>query len=237
MGIKHVVAGITILSGGLLLTACDWGARNQFTDQESFGRAVSEVRFANDSGDVKIRVGDSFEVRRTVGYRNDMPGKTYRLDGDALVLEACADPGCSVSYDVTVPKGAKVSGHLDSGNIELTGVASANVEAESGDVTIRDVAGEVNASAQSGNVTLSGIGGAVVAKAESGNVEIGLTDAADVTANTESGNIDVTVPDAEYQVDIQTDEGENITNDLGDGDVGPKISLSADSGTVSLKPV
>jgi major membrane immunogen (membrane-anchored lipoprotein) len=239
MGIKHVVAGAMVVASGLLLSACDWGdfADNKFSDQESLDQSVSEVRFSNDSGDVKITVGDTLEVRRTVGYGDTKPGKTYRVDGDALVLEACQERGCWVSYDVTVPEGAKVSGHLDSGNVELIGVASANVETESGELTVRDVAGEVNASAQSGNVDLSNIGGTVVAGAQSGNVTIGVTKAVAVTATTSSGNIDVTVPDDEYRVDIQTDSGDNITNDLGSDDSGPKISLKADSGNVTLKPV
>ena len=239
MGIKHVVAGVTVVASGLLLSACDWDefANNEFTDHESLSQPVSEVRFSNDSGDVKITVGDTFEVRRTVGYDENKPGKTYRMDGDALVLEECKERDCWVSYDVTVPEGTKVSGHVDSGNVEIAGVTSANVEAESGEVTIRDVAGEVNASAQSGNVDLSGIGGAVVATAESGNVTVGLTEAAAVTATTSSGNIDVRVPDADYQVDIDANDDENITNDLGNDGSGPRIKLSADSGDVTLRPV
>ena len=239
MGIKHVVAGVTIVAGGLLLTACDWDefADNKFSDQESLTQQVSEVRFSNDSGDVKITVGDTLEVRRTVGYGEDKPGKTYRVDGDALVLEECRQRNCWVSYDVTVPEGTKVSGHVDSGSVEVAGVASANVAVESGDVTVRDVAGQVNASAQSGNVELSGIGGVVVAGAESGDVSVRVTEAVAVTATTSSGNIDVAVPDDEYQVDIETANMDDIVNDLGDDESGPKISLRADSGSVTLKPV
>jgi DUF4097 and DUF4098 domain-containing protein YvlB len=236
MGIKHVVAGAAVVASGLLLTACDWDtAKNKFSDEETLTQSVSEVRFSNDSGDVKITVGDTFQVRRTVGYRDDKPGKTYRVDGDALVLEECKERDCWVSYDVTVPEGTKVSGHVDSGNVEVAGVASANVQAESGEVTVRDVAGDVNASAQSGNVDLSGIGGAVVAEAQSGNVTVGTTEPVAVTANTSSGNIDVTVPDADYRVDIQADTSGSVTNDLGNDDSGPKISLQADSGDVTLK--
>lgn len=239
MGIKHVVAGVTVVASGLLLSACDWGdfSGNEFNDQESLNQSVSEVRFSNDSGDVRITTGDTFEVRRTVGYGDDKPGKTYRMDGDALVLEECPERDCWVSYDVTVPADVKVSGHVDSGNVEVTGVASANVAAESGEVTVRDVAGKVNASAQSGNVELSRIGGAVVAGAQSGNVSVAVAEVVAVTATTSSGNIDVTVPDDEYQVDIETSDRGDVVNDLGDDDSGPKINLRADSGNVTLRPV
>jgi hypothetical protein len=234
MRIKHVMAGVTIAAGGLLLSACDWEPGEQFSDQETLSQSVSEVRFANDSGDVKITVGDTFEVRRTVGYRDAKPGKTYRMDGGALVLEACQERNCWVDYDITVPEGTKVSGQLDSGSVEVTGVASANVSAESGDVTVRDVAGEVNATVQSGNVELSGIGGAVVTSAESGDVTVTLTEANNVTASAQSGNVQVTVPKGDYQVEIQTENDDNVRNDVGDGSTGPKIDLRTESGDVSL---
>lgn len=235
MRIKHVMAGVTVAASALLLSACDWDEFNgeQFSDAETLSQPVSEVRFSNDSGGVKITVGDKFEVRRTVGYRDTKPGKTYRMDGGALVLENCPERNCWVDYDVTVPEGTKVSGQLDSGSVEVAGVASANVSVESGDVTVRDVAGEVNATAQSGNINLSGIGGAVVTSAESGNVTVSLTDANNVTASAQSGNVQVTVPKGDYQVEIQS-EHEGVRNDVGDGSTGPKIDLRTESGDVSL---
>jgi Putative adhesin len=234
MRIKHVMAGVTIAAGGLLLSACDWEPGKEFSDRETLSQSISEVRFANDSGDVKITVGDTLEVRRTGGYRDTKPGKTYRVDGGALVLEACQERNCWVDYDITVPEGTKVSGQLDSGSVEVTGVASANVSAESGDVTVRDVAGEVNATVQSGNVDLSGIGGAVVTSAESGDVTVKLTEANNVTASAQSGNVQVTVPKGDYQVEIQTENDDNVRNDVGDGSTGPKIDLRTESGDVSL---
>lgn len=239
MRIKRVMAGVTIVAGGLLLTACDWGdfGSTKFSDQESLSQPVSEVRFANDSGDVKVTVGDKFEIRRTGGYQDTKPGKTYRMDGEALVLESCPERNCWVTYDVTVPEGTKVSGKVESGSVEVVGAVSANVAAESGDVTVRDVAGEVNATTQSGNVTLAEIGGAVVAAAQSGDVTVAMSESRSVTATTESGNVDVTVPDASYQVDIQAEGMDNVRNDLGDDQSGPKINLSTESGEVTLRPV
>lgn len=236
MGIKHVVAGATVVAGGLLLSGCDWGdiGATTFTDHETLGQSISEVRFANDSGDVKITVGDHLEVRRKVGYHDTKPGKTYRVDGDALVLEECKERDCWVNYDVIVPEGTKVSGHVDSAKVEVAGVASANVQAESGDITVRDVAGEVNATAQSGNVDLSGIGGAVVAGAESGNVTVRLESAENITASTSSGNVEVAVPKGNYQVKTSVDSG-NVTNDIGESSSGPTLDLRADSGNVTIR--
>jgi hypothetical protein len=241
MRIKHLVAGIAVGAAGLLLTGCDFSGLGEgatFSDNEGLGQEISEVRFTNDSGDVKITVGDTVEVRRTIKYVDDKPGKTFRVDGGkTLVLEECKERNCWVSYDVTVPEGTKVTGHSDSGSVELVGVASANVEAESGDVTIRDVAGEVNASAQSGSVDLSDIGGAVVAGAESGSVTVGLTAAQNVSVRTESGDIEVSVPDASYRVNASTDSGK-VDNGVGnDSSARHKLDLQADSGNVTVTQV
>jgi hypothetical protein len=234
MGIKHVVVGVTVVAGGLLLSACEGWADNHFDDSETLSQPVTEVRFANDSGNVVIRAGDGdkVEVRRRVSYSDTKPGRTYRMSGGALVLESCEERNCGVDYEVTVPADTEVSGHVDSGNVELTGVASVNVDASSGNVTVRDVKGAVNAKADSGNVDLSGIGGSVVADASSGNITVGLDTAAAVTAIASSGNVEVTVPQHDYQVDIQ---GDDITNDLGDAGSGPKITIATDSGKATLR--
>ena len=158
MRIRHLMVGVTVVAGGLLLSACDWAGFDgeKATDSESLSQSVSEVRFTNDSGDVKITVGDKLEVRRKLDYHDAKPGKSYRVDGDTLLLQACPERNCSVSYDVTVPEGTKVSGHLDSGDVEITGVASANVEAESGNVTVAlDKPNGVTAATSSGNVDVT----------------------------------------------------------------------------------
>lgn len=234
MGSKRAVAGITVGVAGLFLAGCGWVGNNSFDDHEALGQTVTEVRFTNDSGDVKINVGDTVEVQRVVKYGDDKPGKTYRVEDGVLIVEECPVRNCSIDYELTVPAGAKVSGHADSGNVEVEGVATANVETESGDITVRDVAGEVNASVQSGTVDLSGIGGAVAAGAESGNVSVGLTAARSVSVETQSGNIEVTVPSGKYHVTASTESG-SMENDLDDDPSGLPIQARAQSGNVTIR--
>ena len=237
MGIKHVVAATAVVSGGLLLTACGWEGvgGTTFEDSEGINQSITEVRFNNDSGDVRISVGDSTEVKRIVEYGNDKPGRSFQVEeGSTLVLQECPVRDCRISYEVTVPAGTKVSGRADSGDIELEGVASANVEADSGDVTVRDVDGAVNASADSGSVDLTDIGGAVVADADSGNVNISLTAAQDVTATASSGNIDLAVPAGEYVVEAAADSG-SVNSDIdSDSAADTKLKLQADSGNITV---
>ena len=234
MGSKRAVAGITVGVAGLFLAGCGWIGNNSFDDREALGETITEVRFANDSGDVKISTGDTVEVRRVVKYDDDKPGKTHRVENGVLILDACPVRNCSIDYELTVPSDTEVSGHVDSGTVEVTGVATANVEAESGDITVRDVDGEVNASVQSGSVDLGGIGGAVVAGAESGDVTVGLTAVRSVSVETQSGNIEVTVPSGKYHVKASTESG-NLDNDLGDDPAGEPIQLSAQSGDVTVR--
>lgn len=235
MAIKHVAP---VVVAGLLLAGCGWAGIGEktFTDDATVGQEITKVRFDNDSGDVKITIGDEVTVHRSVDHDDDeKPGPTHRVDGDTLILEACSANNCSVDYEVTVPAGTEVDGHVDSGNAEVVGVAAANVEAESGDVTVRDVAGKVNAVAQSGRVTLSGIGGTVVATAESGDVSVGLAEPENVTVTTESGHIELTVPDGSYRVTTSVDSGD-LTNDLEDDPDGEhSLTLEADSGDITVR--
>ena len=234
MGSMRVVAGITAGAAGLVLAGGGWVGQNSFDDHEALGQTVTEVRFTNDSGNVTIKVGDTVEVGRTVRYGEDKPGRTHRVEDGVLVVEACPVRDCAIDYELTVPADAKVSGHVDSGSVEIAGVATANVEAESGDVTVRDVAGAVNASVQSGSIDLSGIGGAVVAGAESGDVRVGLDAVKSVAVETQSGDIEVTVPSGEYHVTASTESGD-ITNDLAEDPSGTPIEASAQSGNVTLR--
>jgi len=234
MGIKHVVAGITAGVAGLALAGCGWMDTTAFEDQETVGETITEVSFSNDSGNITINIGDTVEVRRAGRYGDEKPGSTHLVKDSTLVIEACPVRNCTIDYELTVPAGTKVSGHVDSGNIEITGVATANVEAESGDITVRDVAGEVNASVQSGSVDLDGIGGAVVAGAESGDVTVGLDTARSVSVETQSGNIEVTVPSGKYHVSASTESG-SLDNDLVDDPSGLPIEASAQSGDVTIR--
>ncbi|MGB3441812.1 MAG: DUF4097 family beta strand repeat-containing protein [Actinophytocola sp.] len=231
---KRVVAGIAVGVAGLFLAGCGWVGTSTFDDHETLGQKITEVRFSNDSGNVSVDVGDTVEVRRTVRHGDDKPGKTYRVEDGALLVDACPVRECTIDYELTVPAGTKVSGHVDSGSIEVAGVATANVAAESGDITVRDVAGEVNASVQSGSIDLGDIGGAVVAGAESGDVKVGLATAGSVSVETESGNIEVTVPSGKYHVTASTESG-SMENDLDNDPSGLPIEASAQSGDVTIR--
>jgi len=253
MGIGRAAAAAAIGITGLgLLAGCgDWNTQS-YSDANGVGQSFSSVRFVNDSGQVTIRTGDTAEVKREVHYGDEKPGDTFRVKDGVLELNPCDKRNCWIDYEVTVPEGTTVSGELDSGEVDISGVAQANVRASSGKVTVKDVSGAVNIEAQSGEVNLEGIDGPVVAKAESGsidargiggsttvesssgNVVVELTQVADVHVNAQSGNVDVTVPDGDYKVATSADSG-NVDSDF-DDDPGAEhsIDLHTDSGNVRV---
>jgi hypothetical protein len=191
MGISRVVAVAAIGITGLgLLTACGWDvATEEYSDSEIIRQSIASVRFANDSGEVTIRTGEQASIRREVHYSDQKPGETYRVHDGVLQLDSCAEPNCWIEYEVTVPAETTVAGQLDSGTANISGVAEANVRADSGEVIVENVTGAVNVEASSGEVTLTDLGGPVVAKIDSGNFTANGVDG-DLTLEASSGEVE-----------------------------------------------
>lgn len=235
----------------LTLTACGWGGRNTATDDNAVEQSFSRVRIANDSGSVKIRTG-SPRVHRTIRYDSKQPGSTYRVENDTLVIDPCRERNCSIDYELTVPAASRVDGAIDSGSVEVDGVAAVNLKIDSGRVSVRHVAGKVSLDsssgsvevtdvseavvvrAESGRVRLQDIRGAVTVQAQSGSVTVGLTSPQDVRVQADSGSVDVTVPRADYRVRARTDSGK-VTNAVGDQPSAPhELDLHTDSGHINV---
>lgn len=232
---RAVAAAAIGITGLGLLSACDWNIATQsYSDTNGVGESFESVRFANDSGDVTIRTGDTVSVRREVHHGDEKPAEdTFRVRDGVLELDSCDKPDCWIDYEVTVPAGTAVNGRLDSGDADVSGVAEVNLRSESGSVTIKDVAGAVNVEAQSGSVALADIGGTVAGKVESGSVTAEDV-RGDVTLHASSGNVEVTVPDGAYQVTTSVDSG-NVDSEIENDPAGDhRLDLRADSGNISL---
>jgi len=204
------------------------------TDDATVDGQVASVRVSNDSGDVKVHLGDRVRVRRTVHYNQDKPGSTQHVDGDVLVIESCPVRNCWIDYDVTVPAGTTVDGAVDSGSVEVDGVAGVNLKVASGEVTARGVSGKVNVVAESGSVRLADVGDAVVVQSESGDVSLDNVRGA-VTVQARSGAIRLTVPRGAYRVSASTDSGA-VRGDVSDDPSGTRrLDLHTDSGDILLR--
>ncbi|AXB46406.1 DUF4097 family beta strand repeat-containing protein [Amycolatopsis albispora] len=246
-GIALIVAGAAIGFGWW------WPSTSEATAQVD--QRIQRVRLAVDSGDVHIRAADVQQstVVQRFDYRWGEPEQSYSVDGEDLVLADCGN-WCSVDYDVVVPFGTTVSGDTDSGELVLTGVAAADVTADSGSVDVRDVPGAVTVQVSSGDVTLAGIGdavkvvansgavqgtglrGRVDAQADSGDIELVMAAAQEVRAQADSGSVEVTVPPGSYRVDGDTDSGSrDISIPTGGGGTSVLLQLDTDSGDVTVR--
>lgn len=242
-----VLIGVGVVMGFGAFSDSEIERQNEFTEQ------VRSVRIDNDSS-VVIRAADvtTTTVHQRVSYTWNEPGETARVDGGQLVLAGCGW-NCDVEYEVVVPKGTAVTGKVDSGDVELDGVASADVSADSGDVKIRNVAGAVVAKADSGNVELNAIGqnvtvqadsgnitgdglrGKVDAKASSGSVTLRLDVAQDVVARADSGDVELTVPQDRYRVEGDSDSGKRDIGITTDSTATKLLRVDSDSGDVTVR--
>ncbi len=252
MGTRQAVLGTAVAAGLLVLGGCGMFEQNRETDMEEYGEAITSLQFDVDSGDLKVTTGDKTSVKRTIHYGDDLPGATVRVEDGALVLSSCELRNCSIDYEVVVPEGTTVNGQLDSGSADLGGIGEVNLQASSGDITLRDVGGAANVtvdsgtisadgvdgpatlSASSGDVTARNVAGATQVNSDSGTVTVSLTKPESVRVQASSGDIDVTVPQGSYAVTTETDSGD-VTNDLGQTTSGTyQIDLQADSGNITI---
>ncbi|UBU15691.1 DUF4097 family beta strand repeat-containing protein [Nonomuraea gerenzanensis] len=229
---KTIAIAGGLLAAAALLTGCGLGdiagpsheetASYQVTDK------VTKLQLKSNSGEAVITETDGSAVRvvETLHWRGDAdkPKPEHKVEGEGLFLSyACpSDWGsCSVDYKIEVPKGLSVD--LDAG---------------SGNLTLRNLTGQIDLHAGSGDVDATGLAGKkVYADVGSGNLDLTYTAAPDAAElKTGSGDITLNVPDGAY--DVKTDVGSGDTNVTVKKDAGSahRLSLSAGSGDITVKP-
>ena len=216
-----------LVAGLILLAACSWNGSNTATDDTTVDQSFTSVRIANDSGSVKIRIGSTATVHRTIHYDKNRPGTTYRVENSVLVVDSCPERRCSIDYELAVPAGTRVDGKVDSGNVEVDGVAAVNLEIDSGSTTVRHVSGKVNLDSASGRVDVSDVSDAVAVRSESGRVTVANVRAA-VTVQADSGAIEARSIDG--AADLKTQSG-HVTVGLANPQ---NVRVQADSGNVTV---
>ncbi|MFI6098517.1 DUF4097 family beta strand repeat-containing protein [Lentzea sp. NPDC051213] len=201
---------------GAVLTACGIRiVKYEFADDQVVADKFTSVRVRTGSGDVSIRYQQGLtetKIHRKIQHAKDnKPANvSHRIEGNALVLEDCGR-NCSIDYEVAVPDPAiLVRGEeVGSGNAVIEGLASVDYQVGSGNVTVRDIAGDVKIRTGSGDFRATAVKGTVTANVGSGNLWLdqlkgkvlvnthsgdirGTAMDADVTADADSGNIDLT---------------------------------------------
>jgi len=229
------LAGVALIAVAVGI-ATGWIWSSTATATEAVGERIDVVEIDNDSGNVSITAGDvdRTQVKQKFSYRFDSPGNAFEVDDGVLKLKDCGW-WCSVDYEVVVPAGTEVSGELDSGNLLLAGVASADVKADSGNITLRDIAGDLTLDIDSGNVEGTGLGGDLTANVDSGRLDLQFDEQVDVTADVDSGDIELTVPDGEYRVEGESDSGSRDIQVDKSQDAEYVLELNVDSGNLAVR--
>jgi len=210
------------------LTGCGGviGAKMTYNDVEK--AKITDIVLTGGMGDVAIATGPVTETSITrVIRRSSNPGESYRLDGTVLTIDtSCGLDSCSVSYLIKAPAGVKVRGVQHSGDVKLDGVADADIEVASGDLTVTGATGPVQIRSRSGDIRVldakksvkvqgtSGdiqildAAGPVDAKLTSGDLTVQLSAPGSVTASATSGDLRVLVPAGQYKVNAAAASGD-----------------------------
>lgn len=243
-----------IAATAVALTACGrGGARLTFNDTQKV--KITSIVLTGHSGDVAVKTAPIDETRITrIIYRNTDPGPSYRFEGTVLHLDTSCGPDCTASYQIEAPVGVSVTGGLNSGDIALTGISTADVRVTSGDISVDGATGPVKAQATSGDIVATGTrgpltlratsgdlrgmdlaGGPVDVQVSSGDVELTLSTATSVTAQAHSGDVRVQVPAGDYRVNARAHSGDTHVAGLVDVPSAKNLlDLQADSGDVTV---
>ncbi|MEV5715163.1 DUF4097 family beta strand repeat-containing protein [Amycolatopsis mediterranei] len=247
------LGGIVLIGVGLA-TAFGWGWGSDFGNTGTVSQTIRSVKLEGDAGSVKIRTGSGpSTVHEEVSYRwrSKPTGPFYRVDGDQLVLGDCG-ANCSVDFEVVVPRGVPVTGSVDSGGLDIAGVSSVDVHADSGHARVEDVSGAVKLRLDSGSIELRNVGevqlqsdsgsitgrdvrGPVDVTASSGSVDFTLAQANDVKVQADSGSIELAVPGGPYRVEGNSDSGHREFGVPTDRSAQHVLDLTTESGSVSVR--
>ncbi|MEU8222230.1 DUF4097 family beta strand repeat-containing protein [Kribbella sp. NPDC048915] len=247
--------------GVVLLVAAAGLAFWQFGDRDSDDRhtvdeKITTVELAAGSSDITVKVSD--DDRTTVQEKRKFwffkRGDAYSVQDGVLKLDGDCGWQCTADFEVTVPRGTKVTGENGSGDLELVGVAGVDAKSRSGEVELREIDGDVKLDVTSGDITVQSLfgklelkansgdieatglkGGPVNVETTSGDIEVELAEANDVTVKGTSGDIEITAPASDYQVRTESKHGE-VENNLGNTANGAhSVNATTTSGDIELR--
>ncbi|MFC9299101.1 DUF4097 domain-containing protein [Streptomyces sp. NPDC057011] len=243
--VRFARTAVAALGAGALLAGCSFGDGPQKTASAdaTVTEAVSAVEVTGaraGSIEVVAGAGPGVGIRRTVHYRGDaVPTPGQRVTGGVLSFDNGCSGSCYIDYRLEVPASATVRLESSSGRITVTGVAGADVQADSGAVTAERIAGPLKVRTSSGPITAGGLAGpSAHLRSDSGDTRVEFSRApASVDAETSSGNVTLKVPSSAYRIEVSTTSGDREVTLPTDPAAPSHLSARTTSGDVRLSAV
>ncbi|MEV0828117.1 DUF4097 family beta strand repeat-containing protein [Nonomuraea rubra] len=223
-----LIAGLLGLA--VVLTGCGVGEHSEDTVSYDVTDQVAALHVEADSGTVEVVESDRSGIRvsERLVWRKNKPKATHEVRGDTLELAftcpatwgfGAIGVSCEVSYHVEVPRGLRVK-----------------VGSDSGDLTLKNLSGELEARSDSGAIEAGGLtGGQVVARTDSGDMTLTFTGQPDkVTTSTDSGRTEIHVPQGPYAIKARTESGGKEITAKADPSAPRAIELTSDSGDLEV---
>ncbi|MCF6470323.1 DUF4097 domain-containing protein [Nonomuraea sp. MG754425] len=214
-----------LLGLAAMLTGCGLTQHNEDTVSYDVTEAVAALHVENDSGDVEVVESDrrGIHVSERLSWNKDKPKTSHQVRGDTLELKytcpttwglGAAGVSCRVDYTIEVPKGLRVQASADSGDLTLKGLSGElKATTDSGGIQADDLTGErVVVQTDSGDLTLNGLSGTLDAKSDSGAIEAGGLTGKRVVTQTSSGSVTLTFTAQPDQVTTASDSGSTVVH-------------------------
>jgi hypothetical protein len=199
---RWLIAGGVVTAVVLAVTCLyvwDWFARGEETRNQTYHQQVNRIVVDLSMGDLTITSGEAGQVSvdRKLTWAMFKPQVEEKWDPGTQTLRVrfrCVPTitgKCSLSYTLGVPPDVPVEA--------TTGA---------GDITVREMRGDLHLSATSGNVDVANSRGTVWAHSTSGSVKVHGARSQKVDAQTTSGDVDLRFAEAPGTVHVKATSGD-----------------------------
>lgn len=231
------------------------GSQRTETQTERITQAVSALDVTGGSGDVEVVAsgGSTVAVTETLHYGiGRKPETTHAVQSGQLRLAyECAGGwmpfgGCKVDYRVEVPANVPLRIEADSGDVTVRNVnGRLDVQSGSGDINVVNAGGPATLSVGSGDIDVNGARGDLTLETGSGSVDAEGIQAGNVTAEAGSGDLELVFARAPGKVVAETGSGDaqvelpggtyNVTAESDSGE--EDVDVATDTGASSTVEV
>lgn len=168
-----------------------------------------------------------------------------------LAAPACANSGCSVGFDVTVPSGVTVAAAADGGAVTVVGTGAADIDSGGGPVYAARIGGPLTVNSEDGGVTVNSApsadlnsgGGPVTATDIPGKLTVnsedgGVTVSRVSTATIDSGGAPVYAADVSGALSVSSEDGGVTVTRAGSTEIdsgGGPVTVSTIDGSLGVR--